>query len=131
LLYLSEDDVLQISEWLWGQMAVDREQLARAVDRPKQTVLSGEPAFRTLPKKAAALFEALVRNKPFRTGNQLTALVATNQFCNQNGMLMTDPAAIVAAAKSAAQRPQQWQDMEAIFEKALREATEEEIRSYD
>jgi death on curing protein len=58
--------------------------LESAVYRPQQSAF-GEPAYATVYKKAAALFESLAQNHPFHNANKRTAFASLTQFLVYNG----------------------------------------------
>ncbi len=66
----------------------DHGALESAIYRPLAT-LDGVALYPSLPGKAAALFESLVRNHPFVDGNKRTAVVVTFTALRMNGLSPT------------------------------------------
>jgi death-on-curing protein len=58
--------------------------LASAVERPRAT-FGGKDLYRDLFRKAAALLESLIGNRPFLDGNKRTAISAAGLFLMRNG----------------------------------------------
>lgn len=84
--YLTLDSLLQVADVaIDGEVAVrDFGLLESAVARPRTTVY-GADAYPTLPDKAAALLESLVRNHALVDGNKRLGWLATEVFCWLNG----------------------------------------------
>lgn len=83
--YLTLDDALLVARE-FGFVVGDPGLLASALARPATTVF-GDDAYRTLPRKAAALLESLVRNHPFVDGNKRTGWTLMVTFCYLNGYI--------------------------------------------
>jgi death-on-curing protein len=82
---LTVDDVVTVARSELGPAtAVDGDRLAEAIAEPART--SGDrESYPGLVPKAAALLLALLRQRPFSTGNARIALLATIVFLNRNG----------------------------------------------
>ncbi len=61
--------------------------LESAVARPFQTAF-GEPIYRSISEKAAALFHSLIADHPFANGNKRTAVIALDLFLNANSLFL-------------------------------------------
>ncbi|MCE0763273.1 Fic family protein [Pseudonocardia kujensis] len=87
--YLTLESLLQVAEGaIEGEVAVrDFGLLESAVARPRTTVFGAE-AYPTMPQKAAALLESLVRNHALVDGNKRLGWLATEVFCFLNGWLV-------------------------------------------
>lgn len=91
ITYLEVDDVVAAAMAALGRADVrDPGLLAAAVHRPR-TVVAGEDAFPGLHRKAAALFDALVRYHPLIEGDKALAWVATRLFYVLNGVDLRAP----------------------------------------
>jgi death on curing protein len=94
--YLTLDELIYINGKLPGNEAIlhgerqirDIALLESAWGRPQHTVF-GQPAFPTLPEKAAALLHSIARNHPFADGNKRTATVAALFMLAVNGLHVT------------------------------------------
>lgn len=86
-LHLSTEDLAQIVELVTGEPLEaslrDVGLLAGAVARPRAR-RDGVDAYEGLPRKAAALLEALGGNNALRDGNRRIAWVAVNVFVELN-----------------------------------------------
>ena len=91
MVYLELDDVLAIACEVLG-LEVDA--LVRVTDlgladsavaRPRAS-FAGEEFYNTVEAKAASLLFGLARNHAFINGNKRTAILATLQFLNRNGL---------------------------------------------
>jgi death-on-curing protein len=81
--YLSLDDALQITQ-AYGFHVRDAGLLASALARPAASMF-GEEAYPSLDRKAAALLESLVRNRPLIDGNKRTGWTIMVAFLWING----------------------------------------------
>lgn len=66
---------------------LSQEGLTEALARPQTRIDDYEP-FPTLYEKAAVLMDSLVKNRPFLSGNILTALLAADLLLRLNGILL-------------------------------------------
>lgn len=77
--------------------------LQSAVGRPQAT-FEGADLYPETHRKAAALFDSLIRNHPFVDGNKRTAITAAAIFLRQNGWrLKTTPEVLENFTLAAAQ----------------------------
>ncbi len=91
--YLTVAQVLAVHDQVIAETGgepgvVSHKTLAAAVAVPK-TTFYGTDIYAGLFDKAAALFEALVRNHPFVDGNQRTGMAAAALFLRGNGYQLT------------------------------------------
>ena len=93
--YLRLEQVLRIHERViersGGHPAIiDRGLIESAVAQPRQS-FGGEPLYRTLHAKAAALAFSLCKNHGFQDGNKRTAHAAMEMFLLRNGWEIRSP----------------------------------------
>jgi len=81
--YLSLDDALLVARE-FGFHVRDHGLLASALARPATTVF-GDDAYPALARKAAALLESVVRNRPFFDGNKRSGWTLMVAFLWLNG----------------------------------------------
>jgi death on curing protein len=82
--YLELDDLLALVRALGAGPVRDVGLLDSAAARPRATVF-GEPAYPTLPLRAAALLHSLVGNPALVDGNKRLGWLATVVFLDLNG----------------------------------------------
>lgn len=90
--YLNRDDLLDLHAFAvtryGGRMGVaSQDRLISVVDAPRQKMFGAE-LYPTIPSKAAALMFLLIKNRPFVSANEITALLALLRFLAQNGMAL-------------------------------------------
>jgi death-on-curing protein len=90
--YLSRDDLLDLHAFAiaryGGRMGIaSQDRLLSLIDAPRQKMFGAE-LYPTIPSKAAALTFLLIKNRPFVSGNEITALLALLRFLLQNGMAL-------------------------------------------
>lgn len=90
VIYLDLQDALAIADLLGVAGIRDAGLLDAALHRPSANAF-GRDAYLTLPTKAAAMFESLVRNHPLVDGNQRLAWTATIVFLRLNGVSLSRP----------------------------------------
>lgn len=91
-VYLTTPQVLythqQLIEQTGGRLGLrDAGLLNSAVHRPQAT-FGGEDLYPTIPEKAAALLESLVKNHPFIDGNKRIGYAAMEVFLRINGYVL-------------------------------------------
>jgi death-on-curing protein len=87
--YLSLEDLLHIAARTLGAVEVrDIGLLEAAAARPRASAF-GEPAYRSLHDKAAALLHSIARNHALVDGNKRLALAATLAFYGVNDLRLT------------------------------------------
>ena len=111
--YLSRDDILDLHgyvvERFGGRLGFNsHDRLVSLIAAPSQTMF-GEQLYGDLPSKAAALAFALVKNRPFRSGNEATALLAVLRFAAINNHEIDDVAGLSAELLATA-RSERTQD---------------------
>lgn len=84
--YLTVEEALSIARAVTGGPVQIRDLglVEAAVARPQATAF-GEPAYRTLDEKAAAMLQSLVRNHPLVDGNKRMGFGCTSVFLHANG----------------------------------------------
>ncbi len=106
MYYLTRDDLLDLHgyvvERFGGRLGLNsHDRLLSLIASPAQTMF-GQELYATLADKAAALAFALVKNRPFRSGNEATALLAVLRFAECNGQRLDDPAQLAAELRATA-----------------------------
>lgn len=111
--YLSREDMLDLHgyvlERFGGRLGFNsHDRLLSLVDAPHQ-VLFGAEMYPDLPSKIAALLFGLIKNRPFRSGNEATALLAGLRFAALNDHSIDDvprfSAQLAAIARSERSQP--------------------------
>lgn len=110
--YLSRDDILDLHgyvvERFGGRLGFNsHDRLVSLIAAPGLTMF-GEQLYSDLPAKMAALCFALIKNRPFRSGNEATALLAALRFAAINNHAIDDVVALSAEllATSRSERTQ-------------------------
>ncbi|WP_296136839.1 type II toxin-antitoxin system death-on-curing family toxin [uncultured Tessaracoccus sp.] len=88
--YLSTEDLLQLVVDLGVGPICDLGLLESAAARPRAS-LFGDDAYPSLPEKAAALLESLVRNHALADGNRRLGWLAAVVFLDVNGVWLEAP----------------------------------------
>ncbi|HEY1013622.1 MAG TPA: Fic family protein [Herpetosiphonaceae bacterium] len=104
--YLSQQDLLDLHGYLverfGGRLGLaSHDRLVNLAAAPGQTMF-GQELYDDLPAKAAALAFYLIKNRPFRSANEATALLAVLRFAALNGHGIDDPQALAAELKALA-----------------------------
>jgi death-on-curing protein len=92
--YLTKDELLDLHAYVvtryGGRLGVaSQDRLANAVEAPRQVMFETE-LYPDLPSKAAALTFLLLKNRPFVSANEATALMALLRFLAINGTRLRD-----------------------------------------
>jgi death on curing protein len=110
--YLTREDILDLHGYVveryGGRLGLNsQDRLISLVTAPGQTMF-GQELYGDLAAKAAALAFYLIKNRPFRSANEATALLAVLRFAAINDHTVSDPAALAAelAATAASARGQ-------------------------
>ena len=87
--YLTKDDLLDLHAYVvtryGGRLGIaSQDRLISAVDAPRQVLFETE-LYPDLPSKGAALIFLLLKNRPFLSSNEGTALMALLRFLDING----------------------------------------------
>ena len=87
--YLTRQELLDLHGYLveryGGRLGISsQDQLIGVVDAPQQVMFEAE-LYPDLPSKASALAFQLIKNRPFRSCNEATALLATLRLFELNG----------------------------------------------
>ena len=90
MIFLDLESLLHVAERTLGTEPRVRDHglLESALARPQASAL-GEPAYRGIHEKAAALLHSLARNHALVDGNKRLALAATIAFYGMNGIRLT------------------------------------------
>jgi death-on-curing protein len=86
--YLTRDELLDLHTYVvtryGGRMGISsHDRLMTALDAPHQVLFETE-LYPDLPSKAAALTFLLLKNRPFLSGNEATAVMALLRFLDLN-----------------------------------------------
>jgi death-on-curing protein len=110
--YLSRDDILDLHGYVveryGGRLGFNsHDRLVSLIAAPSLTMF-GEQLYSDLPAKMAAVTFALIKNRPFRSGNEATALLAALRFAAINNHQIDDVVALSAEllATSRSERTQ-------------------------
>jgi death on curing protein len=92
--YLSNDDILDLHGYVieryGGRLGFNSyDRLLSLVEAPSQTMFGAE-LYPDLASKTAALLFGLIKNRPFRSGNEATALLAALRFVALNDYTIDD-----------------------------------------
>ena len=92
--YLTKDELLDLHAYVvtryGGRLGVaSQDRLSNAVEAPRQVMFETE-LYPDLPSKAAALTFLLLKNRPFVSANEATALMALLRFLAINGVRLRD-----------------------------------------
>ncbi|GIV98412.1 MAG: death-on-curing protein [Herpetosiphonaceae bacterium] len=110
--YLSRQDILDLHSYIieryGGRMGIaSQDKLISAVDAPRQTMF-GDDLYPDLPSKASALAFLLIKNRPFRSANEATALLAILRLIEINGVRLKNFEGLIkklgAVSRSALKR---------------------------
>src|SRR5215207_9637011 len=87
--YLTKDELLDLHAYVvtryGGRLGIaSQDRLIGAVDAPRQVLFETE-LYPDLPSKGAALIFLLLKNRPFLSNNEGTALMALLRFLDING----------------------------------------------
>lgn len=87
--YLTKDELLDLHTYVvtryGGRLGIaSQDRLIGAVDAPRQVLFETE-LYPDLPSKGAALIFLLLKNRPFLSNNEGTALMALLRFLDING----------------------------------------------
>ncbi len=96
--YLTRDDVLDLHTFAistyGGRLGIkSSDVLQQAVNAPSQVMFGGE-MYADLPAKAATITFLLLKNRPFVSANQPTALLVLLRFLAINGAHLPDDAPV-------------------------------------
>jgi death on curing protein len=120
--YLTVEEVLHLHQTEVGEDVGlrDRHLLEGAVERPQQSAF-GIDAYPSLPAKAAALLESLVKNHPFVDGNKRIGVLASFVFVELNGFkIETSNDEVVNTVIALIVREIDFEELVARFESWLR-----------
>lgn len=92
--YLTQDDLLDLHTFavqrFGGRLGIkSHDQLMSIIAAPQQ-VMFGEAVYADLASKASVLGFRLLKNRPFISGNEVTALLVMLRFLQLNGATLTD-----------------------------------------
>lgn len=96
--YLSRQDVLDLHSYVLerfgGKIGIaSQDRLITAVEAPQREMFDTE-LYPDLTSKVAALVFHLIRGRPFRSGNEATALLAALLLLERNGAHVPQPEAL-------------------------------------
>ena len=118
--YLTREDILDLHgyvvERFGGRLGLNsNDRLQSLVAAPRQ-MMFGQELYASLPTKAAALAFALIKNRPFRSGNEATALLAVLRFAEINHYHVADVAQLATELRATACSERDQTTLEAWFE---------------
>jgi death on curing protein len=109
--YLSREDILDLHGYVieryGGRLGLNsHDRLLSLVASANQTMF-GVELYPDLAAKIAALAFALIKNRPFRSGNEATAMLASLRFTEINGYQIDDVAAFAAELRATTRSERQ------------------------
>lgn len=92
--YLSKNDLLDLHAYAitryGGRLGIaSHDRLMMALNSPRQVLFETE-LYPDIPSKAAALLFLILKNRPFVSGNEATAVLAMLRFLAINGAALDD-----------------------------------------
>lgn len=126
--YLSREDVLDlhgyIIERFGGRLGLtSHDRLLSLVQSANQTMF-GEELYPDLASKIATIAFALVKNRPFRSGNTATALLACLRFAEMNDYTITDVSQLTHELRALAKSQRSKEDVAMWIQQHLTENIE-------
>lgn len=124
--YLSRNELLDIHGYIverfggrLGLNSLDR--LVSLVDAPSQMMFDQE-LYTSVAEKAAVMAYFLIKNRPFRSGNEPTALLAVLRFVAINNHTIDDISALAAELRAVARSERDQDTLSNWLEDHLRPA---------